>query len=206
VGSIDRNHQHLRAKKRVCSVTWAFAKILLSNVSWHTLCCNFHLWLCGASDVLGLAKVGMLLEHVVLCDASPFSCLTHAYNVHLLSYPEEWCILIFSKELGLLQVDKNESDTDGCISCRVTIFEDHMIRDINAGRFSSNSSLVLLTHGLALRIFLMRWFHWTVDEFLNVFNPPNCQPLVCGPSTKPWSTTPCIAGTCLLCMTHWYNR
>jgi hypothetical protein len=53
-----------------------------------------------------------------------------------------------------------------------------MIRDINAGRFSSNSSLVLLTHGLALRIFLMRWFHWTVDEFLNVFNPPNCQPLV----------------------------
>jgi hypothetical protein len=90
----------------------------------------------------------------------------------------------FKKGLGLLQVDKNESDTDGCISCRVTIFEDHMIRDINAGRFSSNSSLVLLTHGLALRIFLMRWFHWTVDEFLNVFNPPNCQPLVCGPSTK----------------------
>ena len=62
--------------------------------------------------------------------------------------------------------------------CSVTIFEDHMVRDINAGRFSSNSSLVLLTHGLSLRIFLMRWFHWTVDEFLNVFNPPNCQPLV----------------------------
>ena len=53
-----------------------------------------------------------------------------------------------------------------------------MVRDINAGRFSANTSLVLLTHGLSLRIFLMRWFHWTVDEFLNVFNPPNCQPLV----------------------------
>jgi hypothetical protein len=53
-----------------------------------------------------------------------------------------------------------------------------MVRDINAGRFSGNDSLVLLTHGLSLRIFLMRWFHWTVDEFLNVFNPPNCQPLV----------------------------
>lgn len=61
---------------------------------------------------------------------------------------------------------------------RITIFEDHMVRDINAGRFSSNSSLVLLTHGLSLRIFLMRWFHWTVDEFLNVFNPPNAAPLV----------------------------
>lgn len=53
-----------------------------------------------------------------------------------------------------------------------------MIRDVNAGRFSSDSSLVLLTHGLSLRIFLMRWFHWTVDEFLNVFNPPNAAPLV----------------------------
>ena len=53
-----------------------------------------------------------------------------------------------------------------------------MVRDINAGRFTGNDSLVLLTHGLSLRIFLMRWFHWTVDEFLNVFNPPNCQPLV----------------------------
>lgn len=39
---------------------------------------------------------------------------------------------------------------------RMTIFEDHMIRDINAGRYSNNTSLVLVTHGLALRIFLMR--------------------------------------------------
>ena len=47
---------------------------------------------------------------------------------------------------------------------RMTIFEDHLVRDINAGRFSKNTSLVLVTHGLALRIFLMRWFHWTVDQ------------------------------------------
>lgn len=44
-------------------------------------------------------------------------------------------------------------------------------RDINAGRFADNTSLVLVTHGLALRIFLMRWFHWTVDQFMDVFNP-----------------------------------
>ena len=58
---------------------------------------------------------------------------------------------------------------------RMTIFEDHMIRDINAGRFRDNTSLVLLTHGLALRGFLMRWFHWTVDQFMNVYNPPNAE-------------------------------
>ena len=39
-----------------------------------------------------------------------------------------------------------------------------MIRDINAGRFAKNTSLVLVTHGLAARVFLMRWFHWTVDQ------------------------------------------
>lgn len=61
---------------------------------------------------------------------------------------------------------------------RMTLFEDHLVRDINAGRFGGETSLVLVTHGLALRIFLMRWFHWTVDQFMGVFNPPNAVPLV----------------------------
>jgi hypothetical protein len=49
------------------------------------------------------------------------------------------------------------------------------VRDINAGRFSNDTSLVLITHGLALRVFLMRWFHWSVDEFMDVYNPPNAE-------------------------------
>ncbi|GMH32384.1 hypothetical protein BSKO_00218 [Bryopsis sp. KO-2023] len=62
---------------------------------------------------------------------------------------------------------------------RITIFEDHLVRDINAGRFAQgNVNLVLVTHGLALRIILMRWFHWTVDQFLNVYNPPNAEPVI----------------------------
>lgn len=80
---------------------------------------------------------------------------------------------------------------------RITIFEDHLVRDINAGnsfkinfyikyffyikkgRYSQgNTNVVLVTHGLALRIILMRWFHWTVDQFLNVYNPDNCEPII----------------------------
>jgi broad specificity phosphatase PhoE len=61
---------------------------------------------------------------------------------------------------------------------RMTLFEDHLVRDINAGRFAGDSSLVLLTHGLAARVFLMRWFHWTVDQFMRVYNPPNATPIV----------------------------
>ena len=61
---------------------------------------------------------------------------------------------------------------------RMTLFEDHLVRDINAGRFSGDTSLVLVTHGLAARVFLMRWFHWTVAQFMKVYNPPNAVPLV----------------------------
>jgi len=61
---------------------------------------------------------------------------------------------------------------------RITIFQDHLIRDINAGRFSQDTNLVLVTHGLPLRVFLMRWFHWNVDQLLCVQNPPKAEPLV----------------------------
>lgn len=33
-----------------------------------------------------------------------------------------------------------------------------------AGRFPPDTILIIITHGLALRIFLMRWLHWTVDQ------------------------------------------
>ncbi|GAX81779.1 hypothetical protein CEUSTIGMA_g9207.t1 [Chlamydomonas eustigma] len=68
---------------------------------------------------------------------------------------------------------------------RLTIFEDHLVRDMIIGRYSG-VSLVLVTHGLTLRIFLMKWFHWTVDEFLEVYNPKNCDPVVL--EKLPWAT------------------
>eukprot|EP00798_Chlamydomonas_sp_ICE-L_P023350 gene23350-30601_t len=60
---------------------------------------------------------------------------------------------------------------------RLTIFEDHLSRDMMNGRFR-DCSVVLVTHGLTLRVFLMRWFHWTVDEFLQVWNPSNAMPIM----------------------------
>jgi broad specificity phosphatase PhoE len=34
-------------------------------------------------------------------------------------------------------------------------------------------NVLLVTHGLAMRLFCMRWFHWTVDEFESLSNPGN---------------------------------
>ena len=61
---------------------------------------------------------------------------------------------------------------------RMTIFEDHMVRDIDNGRFPGSTNMVLCTHGLTLRVFLMRWFHWTVAEYERIANPANSVPII----------------------------
>lgn len=52
------------------------------------------------------------------------------------------------------------------------------VRDIDGGRFPAATTLLVVTHGLALRLFLSRWLHWTVAEYELAFNPPNCEPVV----------------------------
>lgn len=66
---------------------------------------------------------------------------------------------------------------------RVSIFEDHLIRDMKAGRFSQSTSLCLVTHGLTMRVFLMRWFNWTVESFLQV-RAVCCMLLLCHQSVN----------------------
>ena len=61
---------------------------------------------------------------------------------------------------------------------RITMFSDHMVRDIDAGRFPEDTNMILCTHGLTLRLFLMRWFHWTVAEYERIANPSNSQPII----------------------------
>ncbi|MGC4997642.1 MULTISPECIES: histidine phosphatase family protein [unclassified Streptomyces] len=36
-------------------------------------------------------------------------------------------------------------------------------------------NVLLVTHGLAMRLFCMRWFHWTVDDFESLSNPGNAE-------------------------------
>lgn len=66
--------------------------------------------------------------------------------------------------LPLHRFPDGESGSD--VYNRVSIFEDHLIRDMKASRFSASTSLCLVTHGLTMRVFLMRWFNWTVESFL----------------------------------------
>jgi broad specificity phosphatase PhoE len=56
---------------------------------------------------------------------------------------------------------------------RMSDFLHSLYRDFEKPHFPPN--VIIVTHGMALRIFLMRWFRWTVEEFDSYRNPRNCE-------------------------------
>jgi broad specificity phosphatase PhoE len=72
------------------------------------------------------------------------------------------------------RIPDGESGAD--VYDRVSTFMETLFRDFNKVDYPQNALIV--THGLTLRLFLMRWFHWTVEEFENLRNPRNCQIVV----------------------------
>lgn len=55
---------------------------------------------------------------------------------------------------------------------RVSDFFSTLFRDFEKPDFPEN--VVVVTHGMTIRLFIMRWFHLTVEEFEELANPPNC--------------------------------
>ena len=53
---------------------------------------------------------------------------------------------------------------------RISSFIGTLRRD----HLEENCTVIIVTHGLALRLFLMRFFQWTVEQFEATHNPPNC--------------------------------
>jgi broad specificity phosphatase PhoE len=59
------------------------------------------------------------------------------------------------------------------VTDRVGGFLNTLHRDFEKEQFSSNC--IIVTHGMTMRAFIMRWFHMTVEEFELLKNPGNCQ-------------------------------
>lgn len=63
-------------------------------------------------------------------------------------------------------------------------FRETLRTDINIGRYQrpeereSEMNLVIVSHGLTLRVFLMRWYKWTVQQFEGLNNLGNGNMLV----------------------------
>ncbi|CAF2969025.1 unnamed protein product [Rotaria sp. Silwood2] len=58
---------------------------------------------------------------------------------------------------------------------RASLFLDTLFREMDNGHHDPTQNILIVSHELFIRLFLMRYFHWTVDEFktLRTFN--NCE-------------------------------
>jgi broad specificity phosphatase PhoE len=59
---------------------------------------------------------------------------------------------------------------------RVSTFLESMHRNFQTPEAPRN--VVIVTQGLTMRLFCMRWFHWSVEYFESLDNPGNAQPVV----------------------------
>ncbi len=97
---------------------------------------------------------------------------------------QEWSQKLGSRG-GYRENEENERDNyghfyyrfNGGESCadvfdRVSDFMGTMFRDFKKPTFPRN--VVIVTHGMTMRLFLMRWFHVPVEEFETWANPKNC--------------------------------
>jgi len=69
------------------------------------------------------------------------------------------------------RIPSGESGAD--VYDRVSTFFETIHRDFSKPDFPEN--VLIVTHGLTLRLFLMRWLHWSVEMFESAASPANCQ-------------------------------
>ncbi|KAL8171220.1 hypothetical protein V2J09_023024 [Rumex salicifolius] len=72
-----------------------------------------------------------------------------------------------------------EGESAADVYDRVSSFMESLWRDIDMNRLhhepAEDLNLIIVTHGLTSRVFLMKWFKWTVEQFENLSNPGNCE-------------------------------
>ena len=59
---------------------------------------------------------------------------------------------------------------------RVSDFFGTLYRDFSKDEFPENT--VVITHGMTIRLFLMKWLKWSVEDFETYSNPYNCQSVI----------------------------
>ncbi|XP_061349495.1 phosphoglycerate mutase-like protein AT74 [Gastrolobium bilobum] len=72
-----------------------------------------------------------------------------------------------------------EGESAADVYDRVSSFFESLWRDIDMNRLhhdpSNDLNLVIVSHGLTSRIFLMKWFKWTAEQFEHLNNLGNCE-------------------------------
>lgn len=58
---------------------------------------------------------------------------------------------------------------------RASLFLDTLIHEMNTGCHDSTQNIVIVSHGFFIRLFLMRYFRWTIDHMMNTKKMENCE-------------------------------
>lgn len=72
---------------------------------------------------------------------------------------------------GLLRFPDGESCAD--VYDRMCVFFESLFRQFD--RPDSPENIVIVSHGTAIKCFLMRWHHWTVEKFETLTAMGNCE-------------------------------
>ena len=69
----------------------------------------------------------------------------------------------------------NGGESGADVFDRVSAFCGTFLQDLEqCGEAASESTAVFVTHGITARLFIMKWLHWTVEDFETLHNPNNC--------------------------------
>lgn len=75
-------------------------------------------------------------------------------------------------KFGIFYFRFNHGESGADVYDRTSDFLSTLMRDFEKNDFPNN--VVIVTHGLIMRLFVMRWFHLTVEQFEEMKNPDNC--------------------------------
>lgn len=79
-------------------------------------------------------------------------------------------------EFGVFYYRIPDGESAADVYDRVSDFYGTLHRDFEKESFPENC--IVVTHGMTIRLFLMKWFHWTVEDFHALKNPKNCAVIV----------------------------
>jgi broad specificity phosphatase PhoE len=70
----------------------------------------------------------------------------------------------------------NGGESGADVFDRVSAFSGTFLRDMEqlGPDHARDATAIFVTHGITSRLFIMKWFHWSVDDFEALHNPPNC--------------------------------
>ena len=113
----------------------------------------------------------VLKEQITICHEDP---RVREQDWGHLRHPDDSRLLVEERnKYSLFYYRMKDGESGADVYDRVSSFFETLYRDFTKTDYPENALIV--THGMTLRIFLMRWLHWTVEEYESLKNPANCQ-------------------------------